>query len=187
MANTFGITCPTSCTTEYVGAIETVDCLYAPQNAEINHVYLLGSAAGPADWTVPANWSGLVDNTTADTTIKDLRGIGDVGEHEVLVTYTMADGNEIDGEKEWTLTLDINNVGDTLYDELRELQCGKKKPNFWYTTRGGFMFGQQDGIEAAKYTVQFPKDRGDDSAERAIVIISWKGSVDPQRIADPFA
>lgn len=185
MANTFSITCPVTCTTTYVGAIEDNSCLYAPENAEVNALYLAGSAALPTDWTAALDWVGLVDNTTADTTIKKLRGIGDVGEHEVLSTFQMADGNELDGEKQWTLTFDINNVGPLLYDELRELQCGEKKPNFVYTTRGGFMFGQQTWIEVQKYSIQFPKDRGDDSAERATITITWRASVDPQRITSP--
>lgn len=150
-----------------------------------------GADAGPADMATGSNWTGLIDNTdsTGDL-MKYLVGKGSVTTPEDTI-ITVARDQEVITDRVYTLNFETTELSDTAtYDFLRTLQCGSLKPNIYYASIGGFLYGKKgttdDGIVINSIAVSMPKEVGKEAVDKATLVIKWSSTTDPDRVVNPL-
>jgi len=193
MSNIFSVICPTDCSVSIVPALPAqTDCI-VPSRSEIDMIIFRGSAVGPTDMSMAADWVAKIDNTEAlGAKMKYLIGIGTMAAPEDT-TQTGPRDKEIIVSRLYTLVFTISNITSAVtYDFLRKLQCGNILPNIYYTDLGGFLYGQvaasgpDNGIEIASVSVAMPKDAGKEGHNKAILTFKWSSKVDPDRVINPL-
>lgn len=162
--------------------------------SEVSDLYIIPEEAEDitASWsTTPTYVSGTIDNTETDNTkAKHLVGIGEVPEPTFTeATFPKGVTKDVDGT--YTLNFTYYNLaGGTQknqgYDFVRKLQCGWTGFTFYYGDRSDFIYGKAGGIVPSKVKVVLPKGTGA-SLNNAIIRISWKADVDPDRKINPIA
>lgn len=162
--------------------------------SEVSDLYIIPEEASDitASWsTTPTYVSGSIDNTETDNTkAKHLVGIGTVGEPtSTEVPFPKGVTKNVDGT--YTLEFNFYNLaGGTQknqgYDLARKMQCGWLGFTFYYGDRADFIYGKAGGIVPSKVVVVFPKGSGT-AVNVAIIRISWKADVDPDRKINPIA
>ena len=189
--NIFSVVCPTDCTSTWV-AIEDLNpaCAGPLAKSEVNYLYMMlpETGVGPADWTNATAWGDVIDN--ADTTgvkVKRLPVVGNLPAEE-RADIPLSNGFIAKGDGTFTLTAKIQPLTTGLYEWLRSLQCsGTSLPKFWFTDRGGNMFGKDVvGIQAKSVAVNFILEEGDESYEYANIILVWEAATFPDRIVSPI-
>ncbi len=189
--NIFSVVCPTDCTSTWIG-IEDLDpsCGAGLARSEVNFLYLMHPTlgVGPSDWTDASAWAAVIDNSDATgVKVKALPVVGNVPAEE-RPDIPLSNGFIAKGEGTFTLTAKIQPLTPDLYDFLRAFQCpGTPPPKFWFTDRGGNMFGKDvEGIQAKSITVNFILEEGDESYEYANIILTWDAQTFPDRIVSPI-
>lgn len=189
--NIFSVVCPTDCTSTWV-AIEDLNpaCAGPLAKSEVNYLYMMlpETGVGPADWTDAAAWATVIDNSdTTGVKVKALPVVGNVPAEE-RADIPLSNGYVAKGDGTFTLTAKIQPLTAGLYDWLRSLQCpGTSLPKFWFTDRGGNMFGKDVvGIQAKSVAVNFILEEGDESYEYANIILVWEAATFPDRIVSPI-
>lgn len=187
------IVCPNDCDTPLAVAVENVDpsCPPAPTLAEIDTLLLMHPTLGvpPTDWAVAGagGWADVIDNSDlTDVKIKQLSVIGTIAAPE-RPEIIMPAQTKIQGVGTYSARFEVRSLSDGIYDYLQKLQCGGVKPNIWYTSLGGYMYGQNDGIETTSITVNFIKESGEEAYDYAEILIEWRSKTDPLRIDNPLA
>ena len=190
--NTFGVTCPTNCSTVAWDAVQTLDikCLPDPDQAAINYLILgiPGVTTPPADWTLDTDWAAVIDNSDATGAFfKRFPCVGEVAESEA-VTFVAPGLQEGILKRNFTATFTLSYLPQDVYDFFRKtFQCGNVKPIFYYEDVSKFMYGSSTtGIIAEKIDVQFPKGSAEDSFNQVVITLGWESKVDPERIVDPL-
>lgn len=194
ITNVFSIVCPTDCNTAGTfGTIEDIDpeCPPQPNRSEINYLYLMHPTLGigPTDWEVAGvgGWADVLDNADAgDNKVKSLPVIGTKPE-ETRPEIIMTNLTKLDGVGTYQLQLRVKSLPNLTYDFLRRFQCGTIKPIIWYSDLGGFMYGENSGIQTSRFTVRFPHESGEDAYTEAIITAEFLAQTDPDRITDPLA
>tara|TARA_R110002096_G_C14481206_1_gene713857 strand:+ start:176 stop:760 length:585 start_codon:yes stop_codon:yes gene_type:complete len=189
--NIFTVDCSTiTCPSGALGAMnaQSADCAAVVQS-EVNSIVWWHPTLG----TSITNWGSSlatgdfdIDNTDAtDVKMKRLFGVGDMPAPE-FSSVTVNNFNQVDIAGTWTLNFDIYDVGDLSYDYLRKLECGKVKPQFVFTTVGGKIYGDGDGITATQFRLSPVLERGEESIEKWVLSITWKSQTAPDRVDNPL-
>ena len=190
--NIFSIDCSSiTCPDGTLGAMDAInqDCNDNIYQSEINSLIWWHPTAG-ADIT---NWGPSlaasdfdIDNTDGtDAKQKRIFGQGDLSAPEYS-TVTTNNFNQVDLPSTYTVNFDIFDVGGNSYDYLRKLQCSKVKPNFVFTTVGGKIWGDGDGITPTMFRLSPILERGEESVEKWSLVITWKSHTAPDRQANPL-
>ena len=184
--NTFLTICPADCDTELLlPAVETnQDCTkVAVTGSQIEDIVILpNGATGAVDWTVPANWTSVIDNTDVlNAKAKHLVGEGGKGASEP-VTIPMPKGKTKVKHRLHTVTFTMKNVSDLHYAFGQAIQCGYSDFTFWYSNEAN-TFGGQTGIIPASATCDFPLGEGVDDIELMVLTFTFKSDGDPPRTA----
>lgn len=187
MAQTYSKpTKPTGC----FGAlgIASNDCA-TPQASEVRMLIISnaleagGAAHGPSgDVSLPASWTGVIDNATADKARK-ITGAGDIP--AAPETTVIANGAPHPIAKERTLNFDMVLVGTETEELMRTLQYGYKG-YIWPITRGGKILGGDTGIHAVCTYAEPDYPRGNESVKVWKTKWVWYELISPPEAASPF-
>ena len=60
-------------------------------------------------------------------------------------------------------------------------ECNKVKPNFWFTTMGGKIFGRDGGITPSKFSLSKVLEQGEESVEKKSLFLRFEKSILPRR------
>ena len=153
----------------------------------LSHVVPAGTHVSPADWTLLADWTAVIDNSnTTGTKVKWLRGKGSVASTpgaEIIrsghVKTTLEDTN--------TLTFTVDSISPEIYSFLQAIKNCPSLFYIWIETVGGFLFGAPLGIKVSSKVIPFKLDEGVDAYETYQIILEWKANTFPLRIVSPFA
>ena len=189
--NIFSVDCSTLvCPDGALGAMnaQSQDCASVNQS-EVNSLIFWHPTLG----TAPTNWgAGMaaidfnIDNTDAtDVAQKQIFGVGDLPAPE-FQSVVVNNFNSVDIAGTWTLNFDLYDIGDDTYDYLRKLECSKVKPQFIFSTVGGYLYGKDGGITPTQIRLSPVLERGEESVERWSLIITWKGQTAPDRVENPL-
>jgi len=194
--NIFGVNCSSlDCPDGGLGAMtaQSADCANVYQS-EVNSLVWWhptgGSTGTPTNIT---NWGATlatsdfdIDNADAtDVKQKRIFGVGDMPSPE-FSSVTVNNFNTVDIAGTWTLNFDIYDVGSSSYDYLRKLECSKVKPQFVFTTVGGKIYGDADGITPTQFRLSPVLERGEESIEKWVLTITWKSQTAPDRYDNPL-
>lgn len=152
--------------------------------SEIEHIYMAKSDANDlVDVTDPVEWGGRLDQAAVvGQEIRTLTGIGEKqAAQPVLVPISKQRTKRVNAAH--TLTFTIDDVSDKNYAAALVLQCGSRK-KFWWTNRGGHIFGGNTGI-VADLDVN-PVHGSGDEIEKIVLTFTWKDKQDPQRNLSPL-
>lgn len=188
------ITCPSACggTLNYGALPEDPNCVSVPPLAEIQHVYIQPTGAtAPFDWstpTAPTAVSGAIDNTTTDNSkTKHLVIIGSQVDPEETI-YNGPGGSQVVSNRRYTMNGRTPITAQSIYDFLKQIQCNNLNFVFWFGTRGGYLFGGENGIYPAASNARFPKNEGNESVEEGTIILTYDSdNGDPPRTPNPLA
>lgn len=190
----FSIDCGADCTPLNLPALPGTTCEVL-NPSEIFALIVEGTAPGPADATLGADWATKIDQ--ADTTgakMKVLFGVGSIAEPE-RTSRTTARFKPQTSSVVRVLTFTIYSVADPLvYNFLRTLQCGKSAPRVYAVNMAGNMLYQKmptttpdTGIPVLAWDVSFPYDEGREGVERAVVKITFENNLtDPDKAKIPI-
>lgn len=173
---------PQDCDTPVLPSVLFDPC--SPEAAylsEVNRVYI--SYEDPANAGVPA--TGTVDWQDAaaiDTAFDGTDGIvltviGDKPAAEEDVRQ-ISDGRTFIGERTHSLNITIDEANNDNYEFVRSLQMGGKFI-IWYATRGGKLFGGDEGILANVSSANEVLERGEGNYEVYNVTFQWKKQCSP--------
>ena len=195
MANTFSIVCPAECEDALIlPALPATLCQLAPKLSEIDALIFQGADDGPVAMGTGANWTGLIDNTdTTGDKMKYLIGVGSIAEPEETVA-TVARGKEIVTRKARTLVFTGYELTDPLiYDFVRTLECGSSTNKFFFTDRGGFLYGKtqptttpDEGITPDSIKANIVWDAGNESILKYVITIKFSAQTSPDRVTNPL-
>lgn len=192
-----GYECPTCAEDCEDFVMPAVKSDYCPNSmrlelAEIKRIFITihddenpGEAlGGPADWTSAASWATAIDQTTAGK-VRSLHGVGDLPDPEDT-TVTVHDNQQVVIERRRTLNFDVMDINTLNHEAMRKLQCGGSG-RLWYESRGGYLYGGQNGIGINIIPPTSPHARGADSFKAIKFVFRWNSICDPERIPSPFA
>ena len=145
------------------------------------------AVAPPADWTSPADWAPLIDNTdTTGAFAKRFILEGGLDEPEVT-TRDLPKRQTKTISKLFTLTGDIVFLDDLWYEFHRYLECGDTQFDIWFETVGGWLFGGPNGLEVSSMDSTLILGSGRDDVELTRFVTTWEDNGSPDRTASPFA
>jgi hypothetical protein len=169
------------------------DCIVVPDLSQVSDLYITPTGASdafdyPSGGGDPSATSGNIDNTVTDNSAtKWMVGKGGVAEPEET-EYIAQKGTKVITKRRYTLTFEVIVSDNSIRELLRQLQCNWKSFTFRYATRGGWVFGGEDGIAPAFVNAQLPLGDGDEDNELGRIIIEFEtANGDPPRHVDPYA
>lgn len=187
------ITCPSACgaALNYGALPEDPDCVSVPPLSEISDIYITPTGATDAfDYSGgdPVAVSGGIDNTdTANAKTKHLVVIGSQSDPEESV-YSGPKGAQVVNKRRYTVEARTPITAQSIYDFLRQIQCNNLNFTFRFATRGGYLFGGEDGIRPASSNARFPKVEGEEGVEEGILVLAYDTTNgDPPRHPNPLA
>lgn len=195
MANTFGIVCPAECEDALtLPVLPATLCQLAPKKSEIDVLIFQGTDDGPVAMGTAGDWTGLILNTDATgAKMKYLIGVGSIAEPEETVA-TVARGKEIVTNKARTLVFTgYELTEDSIYDFVRTLECGSSTNKFFFTDRGGFLYGKKqptttpdEGITPDSIKANIVWDAGNESILKYVITIKFSAQTSPDRVINPL-
>ena len=187
------ITCPSACGVALTyGALPSdPDCVGIPPLSEISDIYIQPTGAtAPFDYTGgnPTAVSGAIDNTdTTNAKTKHLVVIGTMGDPEETI-YNGPKGTQVVTKRRYTVEARTPITAQSIYDFLRQIQCNALNFVFWIGTRGGYLFGGENGISPALSNARFPKAEGEEGVEQGTILLAFDTeNGDPPRHPNPLA
>jgi hypothetical protein len=177
-------TCPSNCATA-LPAASFSSCAPEVNLAEISYIYLAkGIATAFTDWAAPTEWGTRVDNanTTGDDYIRKLTVIGDKPEPTTSEREISA-GRKVNVLKTHVINFTIDETNDANHELLRSLECGGSY-KIWYETKGGKIFGGNEGITASVF-LNMVLNRGTDEIMAYNGRIEWKSKFTEEREVSP--
>lgn len=196
MANNFPSLCPTDCdgTVDFPAIEADQDCTtFSLYDSQVSDVWIMPNEATEgapfSDWisgsfTVTANPSAIDNTVTDNTATKWLVGKGGVAAPDKTVEELPKFKDRI-SKRAYTLTFQVDNVSDGIYEFGRAVQCGSTAFKFWYANLS-HVFGSADGIEPKSADCDFPLDEGRDGKMRAVFTFTYEATVDPERRTNPY-
>lgn len=193
--------CPTDCSNLEVPAYAKNDCPqgYTLEESEITRIFLAAitqdgvtgediPAAKPNDWSLLADWNDVLGaDDSGGATVRELIGVGDKPEPETETADLPDDQEKILRVKQM-INFDLSDFNQTNYDFLRLLQCnGGGSFYIWYATKGGGLYGGNDGFQATIKRPNILLNRGPGSFATGSMVIEWSNMFDPPRIDNPMA
>lgn len=160
-------------------------CAPDAKSSEIEEIYVANADADTlADWTVVGTWTALLDQsaTASGNEIRRWDVIGDKpAATAVVAALSKKRTKKIDATH--VINFEIDDVSDENYAAATELQVGANV-KIWYKTRGGHLYGGNDGIVAA-IDINPVLGRGDE-IEKLVGTLSWNSKTDPERVVSPI-
>lgn len=185
--------CPSGCDDELllVALPEDPDCVVIPDLSEISDIYIEPTGADSAfDYSGgdPVENAGGIDNTdTTNAKSKWLVGIGEIGDPEEI-TYPAAKGRTVILKRIYTLTFRVIVKEDGVRNFLLQMQCGDTNHLFRYGTRGGKLFGGEQGIAPTSVNARLPLASGNEAVEEGTLVFTFETTNgDPPRHDNPLA
>lgn len=182
MAN---VTCPTDCTSA-LPVVNFNDCAPEVNLSEIEKIFIgKSNATAFDDWTSPTEWATRLsqDDEISDDSIRELVVVGDkpaASTNEI----TISNGRRISTSKTHTVNFDIDETNDENYEFMRLVECsGQYK--IWYKTKGGKLYGGNDGIQA-NVILNDVLTRGENEIELFQGTITWNDKHHPERVVSPI-
>lgn len=180
--------CP-DCDALTLPTVDFAECDIESRESEICTIYMAlddpmnpGNPAGTIDMSTPA---GITTAVTAGDLIV-FTVIGDAPEPE-QTTRVVSKRRTIMGKKTFTINATVDDMNDTNYEALRELECGGSR-RIWLGTIGGRLFGDPTNGILADVSKSNPMvlDRGEDTYERGEMAFTWEMTASPPRGIDPL-
>lgn len=187
------ITCPSGCDTGLTwGAIPaTQNCVLAPKLSQVSDVYIKPTGAADAfTYGVgdPTLTSGNIDNTAGDNSKTIwLVGKGGIADPEPS-TYDGPKGKSITTKRRYRLEFEVNVRETSMYNIVRQFQCGSLDFTFRYGDRGDFLYGGSSGISPVFTDGLLSKGAGDEDNQFGTIIIEFEtDNGDAPRHVNPHA
>lgn len=141
------IVCATGCT----DALPEVDfdlCNPSVKFGQIHEIYITNPGNPLTDETDAAEWTARMALLTTDPArIIRLDVIGNKPAAEANV-IEISKGRKVQGNKNHTVAVKIDDLSDLNYEMMRKFECGKTV-KMWYVTVEGDLFGGAEGIDAS--------------------------------------
>ena len=176
--------CPTDCS-QALGEVLFIDCAPAINPSEIQRLFITkGNAAPFTDWKTAAEWTTRINasGTTADA-IRELIVIGDKPA-PASVSKDISGGRKFVVGKDHTVNFTIDETTDENYEFMRATECGGKY-RIWYETKGGYLYGGNEGIPAS-IVIDAVLNRGADEIETLNGVATWRSKFSPERTKSPI-
>ncbi len=185
--NDFGIVCPACDNPNILPVLPDGECQDPPVQSEICSLYFGGTEL-PTDWTTPAGWTGVIDNTdTSGEKTKCLVGRGSKSEPEET-NVEGAKNQDFTIEETTTIEFEVLNPhNQEVFAFLQQLKCNKYRGRIWFETLGCCLVGGERGIPVSSVKVSFPYESGRESYKKAIVRVTYKCTQEPPLIENPLA
>jgi hypothetical protein len=189
------VQCTSGCNDELLfGQLATdQNCQEVPYLSQISDLYITpvgGLDAFDYSGGNPTLVSGGIDNADlTNSKTKWLVGIGGVAEPEET-PYNGPKGSILVIKRIYTLEFEVNVRSNLTRDFLRQLQCNPKNFTFRFGTRGGQLYGGEDGIEPFSSNARLVLGNGAEDFELGRIIITYEmknGVGDPPRHPNPHA
>lgn len=140
----------------------------------------------PSDWTSPAAWNEILDNTVAGAgAAKYIAGEGSLYTDSVIVN-TYAKRARVIALRRYAVEIALPDL-DNLYETARRFQKERIAFRFWVQTLSGRLYGGDNGIAPAMNDAAFPLSAGRDDKGRAIIRILFDATCDPDFQSVEFA
>ncbi len=132
-------------------------------------------------------WALDIDNTdTTGVKIKTIVVEGGIAEPEDIIT-PLPKGKSKKTKSTYTLTAVVKCIDEGLNNFFRRMQLGDTNFAFWYSSLGGYMYGDVGGISPTSVRA-FVVHKNDATAERTWnLVITYEACVDPIRVPNPLA
>lgn len=177
--------CPTGCDSA-LAPVEFDFCNPEVNSSEIRRIFVAAKNAEPfTDWSTASEWISRIDQT--DTTDKNaIRILTVIGSKAAgsPVTRELSDGRTKQIRKDQSLSFQVDENNDTNYEFFRMLECsGTVK--FWYETKGGKLYGGNNGIVGDMIADEI-LNSGADEIATFDGTITWKAKFSPERTNSPI-
>ena len=135
------------------------------------------------DWTDPADWAEVLDNTTGNNTSgRYVVGIGEVPEPEKYIgRYGRSGKFQKVLARKYKVSLDVLDLNDTIRELIRDFQCGVSGFTFWIYTTGCRIYGGAGGIPPSFTDGDLPLNGGRNDREYGRMILQFFADGDPGR------
>jgi len=189
------VTCTSGCNENLLFGQLAVDqnCVEIPYLSQVSDLYITPNGGIDAfDYSGgdPILVSGGIDNSdVTNGKTKWVVGKGGVAEPEET-SYAGPKGSTTVIKRIYTLTFEVNVKSDFSRDFLRQLQCNPKNFTFRYATRGGQLYGGENGIMPSSSNARLVLGNGEEDYELGNIILTWEvsnGQGDPPRHYNPQA
>lgn len=179
------LTCPTGCGSA-LPPVKFDDCNPVVLLSEIITIYIAKPAAiAFTDVESPTEWATRLSMTssTGDDAIRPLTVIADKPAGSPIVKE-LSNGRKKTIRFDNTLNVEIDDVSDENYEFMRVSQCGGQY-KMWYKTKGGRIYGGNEGIEDVFLNLDIVQGRGADEIEKISGTITWGAPSAPERGISP--
>lgn len=179
------ITCPAGCAAA-LPPTKFDECNPVILLSEIEKIYLSRpTAAAFEDVSDPTEWATRLSETAVDAdAIRPLTVIADKAAGSPIVKE-ISNGRKQTIRLDQTLNVEIDDASDENYNFVRTLQeCGGMA-KMWYRTKGGKLYGGNEGIENVSVVLSLVQARGADEIEKFTGTVTWGASSDPERTVSP--
>ena len=176
--------CPNDCD-QPLAEVEFDDCAPEINLSEIKRVFISkGSAAAFNNWAQAQEWTERISqNGTEPNAIRELTVIGDMPAGSG-VSKDISNGRKYVVGKDHTLNFTVDDVSDENYEFMRATECGGKY-RLWYETKGGYLYGGNEGI-LASLVMDDVLNRGTDEIETLNGVLTWRKKFSPERTKSPI-
>lgn len=178
------LTCPSGCESA-LPVVKFDKCNPIVLLSEIQTIYVAKNTASAfLDVEDPTEWAERLSMTAVDAdAIRPLTVIADKPAGTPVIKE-LSNGRKKTVGIDQTLNVEIDDVSDENYEFMRVSQCGGDY-KMWYKTKGGKMYGGNEGIEEAFLQLQEVLGRGKDEIEKFIGTITWSAPFSPERSQSP--
>ena len=176
--------CPTDCSAA-LGTVLFSDCAPVINPSEIQKIFIAKGNATPfTTWTEATEWTTRLAaaGSTADA-IRELIVIGDKPAPAGVVKEISGNRRFVVG-KDHTVNFTVDDVSAENYEFMRTTECGGKY-RLWYETKGGYLYGGNEGI-LATITMDDVLNRGADEIETLNGVATWRAKFHPERALSPI-
>ena len=179
------ITCPNDCET-LLPPVKYDDCNPEIVLSEIQTIFLGTKNTEPfTDVEDPTEWATRLSQTAVLAgTIRPLTVIADKPAGTPVVIELSNDRKKV-VSNDFVLNVESDDVSDENYNFMRVSQCGGQY-RMWYKTKGGKMYGGNEGIEDAFLQLDIVNARGKNEIEKIQGTITWSNAHSPERGTSPI-
>lgn len=176
--------CPTDCT-QPLADVLFEDCAPNINPSEIQKIFLTKVDEVPfTDWKSPTEWTTRI--SAAGTTAGAIRELIVIGDKPAAagVSKDISGNRKFIIGKDHSVNFSVDDVSDENYEFMRSTECGGIY-KMWYETKGGFMFGGNEGIRVS-ISMDSVLNRGADEIEMLTGVATWRSKFSPERVVSPI-
>lgn len=178
-------TCPTGCEAA-LGTVLFDDCAPKINASEIKRIFIAKATAEPfTDWETATEWTTRMvqSGDTPAGVIRTLTVIGDKPAGSP-VQRDISNGRKYIVGKDHVVNFTVDDVSVENYEFMRLLECGGRF-RIWYETKGGYLYGGNEGI-LASLQLDDVLPRGNDEIETLNGTATWRSRFSPERVLSPI-